>query len=96
MKESALVKQILNYLNSLPECKAIKRHGGPFSRVGEPDITGCIRGKHFEIEVKVEANMPTEIQNQRILEWCNAGALVFWTNSLDDVKRRIYDKEEGQ
>ncbi len=89
MKESDLVNKIMKYLNGLQNCKANKRHGGMFGKAGEPDIYGCINGEHFEIEVKVETNLPTEIQHQRMLEWCDTGALVFWTNSLDDVKTKI-------
>lgn len=97
MKESTLVNNILKYLNGLPNCKAIKRHGGMFGRAGEADIMGCIRGRHFEIEVKIEANLPTKIQHQRLLEWREAGALAFWTNCLEDVKRRIYaEKKESK
>ena len=89
MKESTLVNNILKYLNGLPKCKAIKRHGGMFGRAGEPDITGCKDGKHFEIEVKVPWKMPTEIQLQRMKEWTNAGALVFVAHELWHVKENI-------
>ena len=89
MKESDLIKKILKYLNSLPQCKAIKRHGGAFGRAGEPDITGCISGKHFEIEVKVPGKQPTVIQHKRLLEWREAEAMSFWTDNLELVKHFI-------
>ena len=86
MKESTLVNKILKYLNSLPNCKAIKRHTGFYGRAGEPDITGCKDGKHFEIEVKVVGKFPTEVQHRRIEEWREAGAMAFWTNNLESVE----------
>ena len=95
MKETPITNKILKYLNSLPNCKAIKRHGGMFGRAGEPDITGCKDGKHFEIEVKVPGKEPEPIQDQRRKEWQAAGAFAFWTDNLELVKRKIYDKEKS-
>lgn len=89
MTETQLTKKILDYLNALPNCKATKRHTGWYGRVGEPDITGCKDGKHFEIEVKRPGEVPTAIQEKRLLEWDDAGALAFWTDSLLEVKREI-------
>ena len=45
--EKAIVRAILAYLNSLPGCLARKRWGGGYGVAGDPDITGCIRGRHF-------------------------------------------------
>ena len=90
MKESTLVNKILKYLNGLPNCKAIKRHGGMFGRAGEPDITGCHKGKHFEIEVKVGNNKLTEIQLQRLREWADTGAKTFVAYKLYDVTEKIH------
>ncbi len=89
MKETPITNSILKYLNALPNCKATKRHTGLYGRVGEPDITGCKDGKHFEIEVKVPGKTPTGIQWQRIREWKDAGALAFWTSNLNYVIVKI-------
>jgi hypothetical protein len=42
---------------------------------GDPDITGCIGGQHFEFEVKRPGEQPTPLQARRLREWTRAGAL---------------------
>ena len=75
-RESSIVDAILRELNGIPGCKAIKRHGSGMGRNGEPDITGCYYGKHFEIEVKRPGKDPERLQCQRLKEWEDAGASV--------------------
>ena len=74
MKETTLTQRILMQLNSMPFAKAIKLHGGPYGRVGEPDIIGAYNGRAFVIEVKVGKNKPTRLQGHRLSEWRTAGA----------------------
>jgi hypothetical protein len=45
--------------------------------MGDPDLYGTLPGgHHFEIEVKRPGNLPSELQHQRLAEWCLAGAIV--------------------
>lgn len=91
MKESTLRKNVLNYLNSLPQCKAIKIHGNAYTEAGTPDIAGCIRGRAFFIELKVPGETPTLIQRKRISEWQAAGAVSGWATSLEEVVELLKD-----
>lgn len=83
--EKTIVKQILAWLNSMPECYARKRHGG-MANPGEPDITACLSGRRIEIEVKRPGGKPTALQLHQLDQWRKAGALAFVAYSLEEVK----------
>ena len=90
-KEASVVKTILKRLNALPGCKAEKVHGGQFGKRGKPDITGCIMGRRFDIEVKVGRNRPTASQESEIEGWRAAGGISGWVTSWPEVVRLFRD-----
>jgi len=90
-KESTLTKKVLGYLNNLPQCKAIKIHGNAYTEAGTPDIAGCIRGRAFFLELKVPGEKPTILQQKRIKEWQEAGAISGWATSLEEVIELLKD-----
>ena len=90
MRETALKNKVLEYLNSLPGCKAIKIHGNAYTEAGTPDIAGCINGRAFWIELKEPGKTPTLIQRKRISEWLAAGAISGW-QPLEEVKELLKD-----
>jgi len=49
---------------------------GEMTEKGTPDIIGCMHGMAFVIEAKLDYNEPSKIQEQRLKEWANAGAIV--------------------
>jgi hypothetical protein len=53
---------------------------------GDPDITGCINGRHFEFEVKRPGEQPTPLQARRLSEWRSVGALAAAVTSVADVR----------
>ena len=84
--ESQLVRNILKYLNGLPDCVAEKIHGNIFQS-GKPDITGCFKGQAFRIEVKdSEHYKPTQKQLLNLERWGRVGAIAFVAYTLEDVK----------
>lgn len=89
MKESTLKKNVLDYLNSLPGCKAIKIHGNAYTEAGTPDIAGCMMGRAFWIELKVPGEEPTAIQRKRLQEWAEAGAIVGVVTSVEEVSEML-------
>lgn len=89
VKESSIQKSILDYLNSLPRCRARNNHGSAFSGAGEPDITACYYGRHIEIEVKLPGERPTKLQEHTLAKWAEAGAVTLVAISVDDVKELI-------
>ena len=84
--ESAIVKAILAYLNSLPECLARKRWGGGMGVAGEPDIDACLRGRSLQLEVKRPGQKATPLQVKRLEQWRHAGAPVGVVASVEEVK----------
>ncbi len=90
--ESSIKAKILAYLNSLPQTKMQIRHQSGFNKKGDPDITGCIQGRHAEIEIKKPKKRCTKLQARRLQEWIEVGAIAGRATSVDDVKAilRIY------
>jgi len=81
------VQRILKYLNGIPECYAEKRPPvTTFGLKGNPDITGCLRGRRLEIEVKRPGNKPTELQKAMMDRWKAAGAIVFVATSVPEAR----------
>jgi hypothetical protein len=84
---TSVVKPILDYLNSLPNSKAINIHGSIFSERGTPDIIGCINGRFIAFECKRDTTEDLEtIQKWRLAEWFAAGAVVGGISDVFHVK----------
>lgn len=91
LEYTAVVVPILEYLNSLPNSKAINIHGGPYTERGTPDIIGCINGRLVAFECKRdESEEPTKIQYWRLGEWYAAGAVVGAVCDLWQVRMILY------
>lgn len=88
-RESTLTKKILQYLNGMPDCKAEKNHGSPFTKRGRPDINLSYRGRHGVIEVKIWPNKPTVSQVKQLKEWEEAGSIALVAYDLTVVKEHF-------
>ena len=55
--------------------KVIKHHGSAYSSAGEPDLIACLEGRTIVIEVKRDGEKATPLQEKRLQEWRDAGAL---------------------
>ena len=93
-KESAIVKAIRAYLNTLPRCLARKRWGGGMGVAGEPDIDACLGGRSLQLEVKRPGQHPTLLQLKRLEEWRQAGAIVGIVTSVAEVKALLGGEKE--
>ena len=89
MKESDIVKAIMRYLKSLPNCFAWKDHGGMYGTAGIPDIIACIDGKFYGFEVKTNVGKPTKLQEAIIRKINRAGGIAVIVRSVDDVKSTL-------
>lgn len=85
--ESSITNKILKWLNQQPSCYAEKTHGGRWGRAGKPDITGCYRGRRFELEVKRPGAKPTKLQLAALKQWEKAGAITAVITTLEEVER---------
>lgn len=86
LEYTGVVEPILNYLNSLPNSKAINIHGSIYTERGTPDIIGCVNGKLVAFECKKDGEIPTKIQNWRLSEWIAAKAVVGAVSELWHVQ----------
>ena len=86
MKEADIVKAIMKFLKTLPNCFAWKEHGGMYGTAGIPDIIACIGGKFYGFEVKTDIGKPTKLQESTIRKINKAGGIAVVVRSVDDVK----------
>ena len=94
LEYTGVVKPILDYLNSLPESKAIKVHGGIYSERGTPDILGCVKGRTVAFECKRSATEKAEeIQEWRLAEWQAAGAITGRVDTVEQVRKLLSEDE---
>jgi hypothetical protein len=89
--ESSIVQSILRWLNKQPGVKAEKTHGGRYGKAGKPDITGCVRGRRFELEVKRPGNKATKLQMKTLQEWKEAGAIVAVVTSVEEAREILQE-----
>ncbi len=94
-RESALVSAIVEALRVAPGLVVRKRHGTAWGVAGDPDLTGCYCGRHFELEVKTPTGALTRLQEARLAEWSRAGAITAVVRSVDEALAAI-GIEEGK
>ena len=87
LEYSSVVVPILQYLNSLPNTKAINIHGSVYSERGTPDIIGCTKSRFFAFECKRDDKEDLEpIQYWRLGEWFSVGAVVGAVSDVTHVQ----------
>lgn len=86
MKEADIVKVIMRFLKTLPNCFAWKEHGGMYGTAGIPDIIACIDGKFYGFEVKTDIGKPTKLQESTMRKINKAGGTAVVVRSVDEVK----------
>lgn len=101
MKETHLVKQIVNYLNYRGHLvqrtnsgairfndHAGKNHFLRLASAGTSDITGCSKdGKFIAIECKIRPNKPTPLQEAYLEEIRKRGGIAVVAYDLSDVEK---------
>src|ERR1051326_4463694 len=83
--EKYIAGQIITALKKQSGIVVRKRHGTVMGLAGDPDLTGCINGLHFEIEVKRPGEQLTRLQAQRLNEWQMGGALVGVAHNVEEA-----------
>lgn len=85
--ENNFQSTVLNYLNSLPGCRA-ENVSGNAQQSGRPDINGCFHGRMFKIELKTPDNKNEATKKQRIelRKWKNAGCVVAVIYSMEMLR----------
>lgn len=93
--EKAITGRIMDYLNDLDQCFCHKTHGGYFEGMkGKPDITGVIKGRRFDFEVKADEDCEaTPVQKAVIRKFRRAGGIAEVVRSVNEVEKIL--KKEG-
>ena len=83
-KESAQDEQIRLYLEDRygSAVRFEKRHADKFSEVGLPDINLTLYGMSIQIEDKLPKEFPRDNQLEKMNQFKDAGAIVFWCDSF--------------
>lgn len=99
--EKDVLRACLDYLNLQRGGKFWRRNVGVhastykgkrsfvrFGISGQCDIAGCYKGRHVEIEVKAKGKKPSPEQVLWMAAMVNAGAIVFWCDSVESCIRQ--------
>lgn len=92
-----LEKQVENQIKKWLEQNKhwyFKVHGGPFQKVGVPDIVACIKGKFVAIEVKrPNGGVVSKLQQVQMEQIKACGGVVGVARSLDEFIQILKDSE---
>lgn len=87
--EKDIVRAIMAYLKTVPDCFCWKEHGGMYGTAGIPDIIACIGGRFYAFEVKTDKGKPTKLQESVIRKILAAGGTALVVRSVDEVRTVI-------
>jgi hypothetical protein len=99
--ENDVEKDIIEFLDKLPRCKATKtsttgrKKGKTWikaqksERKGKADLTVCYQGKYIEIEVKKPGGVQSDDQKKQEQETIAAGGVYWLVDNLGDVIKSI-------
>lgn len=88
-REDPIKNKIMKALKRVPASFAYKTHGSAYGKSGTPDIfftCAAIDGRSCWFEVKREGNVATPIQEHRLGQLDEAGAITGVVYSVDDVR----------
>jgi hypothetical protein len=91
--EKSRQRSIVRFLNALPDCIAEVRTQTGYGIKGGADILGCIKGRHFELEVKQPKKQITILQAKWLTDWQQCGAIVGRVEDIEST-RQIF-REHG-
>lgn len=75
-RESGIQGRTVALLSRFRRVVVRVKHGTAFAVVGDPDIYGVVEGRGFAFEIKNEDGQLTKIQQRRLREFQEAGAIV--------------------
>ena len=92
--EGKLQKKCLDYVEDLTKKRfpilAINQHGGAYGPRGVPDILMCVRGKFIAVELKVNGNEPTPLQEHWLGKVERAMGRSYVCYTFDDFKKVVH------
>jgi len=91
--EKDIVKKIMKYLKTVPECFAWKTHGGAYGKSGIPDIIACVSGRFYAFEVKQPGGKLTKLQEATIRSIIGAKGEAHTVTDLREVQSILSSME---
>ena len=85
--ERKLQEKVLRWLRARPNSFTVKI--AQRYHAGLPDIYHAERGRSWWIELKAPGKSPTKLQRLTLEAIQNAQVEAFWTDNLEEIKRRI-------
>jgi len=76
---------IVEHLNAIPGCRAVRMHGSVYA-CNEPDILGCLQEKTIALEIKSPGERARPAQLSVLRKWRRAGAVAAVVRSVADVE----------
>jgi penicillin-binding protein-related factor A (putative recombinase) len=103
--EKQIEKSILDALNYMPGCWAMKINNAGIQRIedrfikvgvkGVPDIMGYYKGKFLAIEVKRPGKKATPEQKEFIIKANQDNCIAFVADNLDYVKSYLHEYDQN-
>lgn len=84
--EKTRQRNILKFLNAVPNCIAESRTQTGYGKKGGADILGCIDGRHFELEVKQPDKHLSPLQEQWQKRWGACGSIVGRVTDVESTR----------
>jgi Holliday junction resolvase len=89
MSEHCLTRSVARWLARQGDLWFRKMHGSGFSTRGTPDFLLCVHGRFLAIELKVNGNRPTRLQNHELAKIAGAGGTSAVARSVEDVRELV-------
>lgn len=86
VSESAIKKEITDFLTTRGAYWA-RVAGGPFSKIGDPDLVVCYKGRFIALEGKVPGGVQSEWQKTREHQIATAMGIYAIVDSVEDVEK---------
>lgn len=94
MDEGQLTRKIKEHLISRGAYAEVI-WGGGFQASGIPDILACYKGRFLGLEVKLEYNKPSKIQEVKIDLINRSGGIARVVRSVDEAEEVLREVDEG-
>jgi len=88
--EKAVVNEIKQYLDTLDNCFYYKTHVGRFDTLkGQPDLSGVLNGRRFDLEVKAPGKKARPIQEAVMRKFKRAGGISGVVRCKEDAEELL-------
>lgn len=96
-KEKEFENKVKAFLDTIPYTWYFKHWAGPYSKLGIPDIIGCMNGRFFAIEVKAPNGKPSALQ-LRVINLIRAArgiGYILYPTDFENFKKDIIERTGG-